>query len=366
MTPTLMDSCPLTHTLPRGSWQELSLTLPLDQDTSIIEAACQLMADLPAGSQLLRADVFAPPAGLALPCPTTWVCPLTAEVHELGGVYLQVAVGAAVTPIWLDGARVGSVVETPEAVEFIGAGFGPADPTASAPQQARETFARMEAALALAGMDFSQVVRTWLYLDDILAWYPEFNAVRTAFFTERGVFDGLVPASTGIGGPNPQGWAMMAGLLAVKSTCAGVTAQVVPSPLQCSALAYGSSFSRAVEVAMPDHRRLLISGTASIAPEGHTVHLDDVEGQIARTMEVVEALLGSRGMTWADTARAIAYLRDPRDARHFTHYCQTHGLETLPVLTVHNTICRGDLLFELELDAVQEERRLVPTTGYMV
>lgn len=348
---------PLTRALSRGAWHELSVTIFRNSDPGPYSELGAVLDGLPADGQVVRADVFGPPAPLALDCPITWVCPISDESPHLGGVYLQVAVDAAVTPVQLDGRLVGSVIRTPEAVEFIAAGIGPADPHAEAPHQARQTFERMEQALELAGMDFSNVVRTWLFLDDILSWYREFNAVRTAFFTERGVFDGMVPASTGIGGPNPDGWAIMTGLLAVKPLSDRVGAQAVPSPLQCPAPKYGSSFSRAVEVNMGDHRRLLISGTASIGPDGNTVHIGDIAGQVARTMEVVGAILESRGMGWGDVTRAIAYVLDPADAQAFERYRREHDLMDLPVLTAHDTICRADLLFELELDAVADGPR---------
>jgi len=340
-----------TRTLARGSWQEIALTLPraaMPTMQTLGEAA-----GLPADGQVIRADVFGPPATLSLRCPTIWVCPLNGHADHLGGVYLQAVTGATVRPVVLDGRAVGSVIETPEAVEFVGAGIGPADARASAPEQARQTYERMEQALALAGMDFSHVVRTWLFLDEIYAWYADFNAVRTAFFTDRGVFDGLVPASTGIGAPNPHGWAIMTGLLAVRPKAERVHAQAVPSPLQCPALQYGSSFSRAVEVAMGDHRRLLISGTASINAAGETVHLGDVAAQVAQTMDVLQAILESRGMAWADVTRATAYVLDPADAPVFARYLAEHDLTDLPVITAHSAICREDLLFELELDAVR-------------
>lgn len=339
------------RTLSRGSWRELAVTLPRTALPGIHSLDQSL--ELPADGRVIRADVFGPPATLSLRCPVTWVCPLNGQADHLGGVYLHAVEGAQVRPVVLDGRAVGSLIETPAAAEFIGAGIGPADPQASAPEQARQAYERMEQALALAGMDFSHVVRTWLFLDEIHSWYADFNRVRTAFFTERGVFDGLVPASTGIGAPNPHGWAIMTGLLAVKPRNEVVRAQAVPSPLQCPALQYGSSFSRAVEVQMGDHRRLLISGTASIDTEGRTVYVGDVAAQVEHTMEVIEAILVSRGMTWADATRATAYVLDPADAPVFTRYLRDHGLTDLPVITAHSAICREDLLFELELDAVQ-------------
>jgi len=346
------DRWQVTHTLSRGSWQEMSLTLHRDPRYEVGQDVHALVTGLSEESRILRAEVFGPPAVVDLHCPVTWVCPLSPESGHLGGIYLQMATGAPVTPIHLDGHHVGSVIETAHAREFIGAGIGPIDPDQSAPDQARQVFERMEQALHIVDMEFSHVVRTWLFLNDILSWYGEFNAVRTAFFNEREVFDGLVPASTGIGGPNPYGWAMMTGLYAIKPRNGRVAAQALPSPLQCPALEYGSSFSRAVEVNLVDHRRLLVSGTASIEPGGKTVHLGDVEGQIALTMDVIAAILESREMTWQDVTRATAYVLYPDDAAVFESYLEEHGLSSLPVITAHSTICREDLLFELEVDAV--------------
>ena len=132
-----------------------------------------------------------------------------------------------------------------------------------------------------------------------------------------------------------------------------VCVQALPSPLQCPALQYGSSFSRAVEVAMPDMRRVFVSGTASIAPGGETVHVGDVLAQTARTCEVVEAILASRQLGWEHVTRATAYVRHAADAGVFEQYRDRAGLPPLPVVVAHNTICRDDLLFELEVDAAQ-------------
>lgn len=284
--------------------------------------------------------------------PLTWVLAQTVS-DSLRGVHLQAIAEAEVKPLVLDGQIVGTAIEGPYATEVRLAGLHSGAVTEPRPRQARLTFERMEEALALAGMDFSHVARTWLFLDDILAWYDDFNPVRTDFFTERGVFDRMVPASTGIGGSNPAGAAMIAGVYAVKANGPGVTMQAVPSPLQNPALDYGSSFSRAVEVAMPDLRRLMISGTASIEPGGETVHLDDVVGQTALTCDVVEAILKSRGMGWEDVTRATAYVRHAKDAGVFEAHRKAAGMPPLPVVVAHNVICRGNLLFELEVDATQ-------------
>ena len=284
--------------------------------------------------------------------PLTWV--LADSVSQgLGGLHLRAVGGAELEPVVLDGRVVGTVIHGPHASECLLAGIRAEDTSATRELQARATFEAIERALETVGMDFSNVARTWLFLDNILDWYDEFNVVRTAFFTERGVFDRMVPASTGIGGANPWGAAMMVGAYAIEAHDPRVSVQALPSPLQCPALEYGSSFSRAAEIDMPDLRRVFVSGTAGIAPNGETDHIGDVLGQTALTCDVIEAILVSRGMGWEDVTRATAYVRFPEDFGVFEQHRVAAGIPELPVVVAHNTICRDDLLFELEVDAVQ-------------
>jgi enamine deaminase RidA (YjgF/YER057c/UK114 family) len=201
-------------------------------------------------------------------------------------------------------------------------------------------------------MAFSDVLRTWFYNDNILGWYREFNDVRTTFFQEKKVFDGLLPASTGVAGRNALGAALLSGLIAVKSEDEGLRAFEVPSPLQSAATQYGSSFSRAVELEVPDLRRLYVSGTASIDAQGNTIFLGDCAAQVRQTMEVVQAILQSRDMDWGDVTRSLVYFKRGADAPLFEQYRQENGVPAFPAIVVENDICREDLLFEIEVDAI--------------
>ena len=260
--------------------------------------------------------------------------------------------GVSVETVRMGGRVVGTVFEDGYARWCLLGDIRPEDASLPRAEQARRTFEMMEEALGLAGMDFSNVLRTWYYLEDILAWYGDFNAARTTFFSERGIFDGVVPASTGIGGSNPASTAILTEALALAPIGDRVRVEAVPSPMQCPALKYGSSFSRAVEISMPDHRRLLISGTASIGPGGETRHVGDLDSQIDLTMRVVHAILESRGMDWPCATRAICYVKPGQSVSAFDAYCATHGLTGLPVVVVQNDICREELLFEIQVDAV--------------
>ena len=284
--------------------------------------------------------------------PVTWVHGDGCTGEHLAGVQAFAVSGPAVRDVELDGRVVGRAYADEDAEYCHLGGILPADVSRPRPEQARSALEKMEEALSLAGMDFSHVVRTWIYLADILDWYTEFNEVRTAFYCERHVFDGVVPASTGIGAANPAGAAVVAGAFAVRPKHDDVHLAAVPSPVQCPATDYKSSFSRAVELSLPGRRQLYLSGTASIDRHGETAHRGRVCKQIELTMAVCEAILSSRQMNWQDASRMVAYFKDMRDAPHLTAYCRGRGLPELPVALAHAAVCRDDLLFEVEMDAI--------------
>lgn len=284
--------------------------------------------------------------------PITWIEGLPCTDSEVAGIQAHAVVGAPVETLYQGGRAVGRVFSDQLARYCILGGILPFTLTSDRPTQARQVFEGLEAALKSAGMECTDVVRTWLFLDRILDWYGEFNPVRTRFFAERQLFDALVPASTGIGGANADGAALVAEAFAVQPFDHRVHAQEVVSPLQCPARAYGSSFSRAVEVASPGVRRLLISGTASIEPGGRSAHEGDIDAQVDLTMRVVEAILVSRGMGFGDVTRAIAYVKHAADAPALARYCGARGIPAFPLILAQDDVCRDELLFEIEVDAI--------------
>lgn len=284
--------------------------------------------------------------------PVTWIEEGCDRLHPLRGLQAWAVTGANIKSLHVRNRVVGASFEA-HGIRFLRlGGLIPPEVTAPRREQARAVFKLMQNMLNQAGMSFRNVVRTWFYNHRMLEWYDDFNEVRTSFFNEHGVFEGPIPASTGIGGRNTAGAALIGGLLAIQGESAAV--QEIVSPRQCSALDYGSSFSRAVEIKTPGLCRLLISGTASIAPDGHSVHLGDVDAQIKLTMEVVYAILESRGMSWRDVTRALAYFKDGRDAPAYERWRVAHRAPVMPVQMTNNEICREDLLFEVELDAMLE------------
>lgn len=258
--------------------------------------------------------------------------------------------GGEPRPVVWQGRQIGWYHEDEEARYLFIADLLPADPDLSRSAQTRCVLDTLVAVLEANGMELGHLLRTWFYLDHILDWYGQFNEVRNHCFERLGIFDGLIPASTAIGAANAHRSALVAKALAI-SPKLGSRACAVTSPLQCPAPDYKSAFSRAVELDLPSHRLLHVSGTASIGSRGETLHIGDVVAQLDTTLEVVAALLASRGLDWHHTVRAIAYVRRLQDLATVRSLLENHPVGRTPLAIMQADICRDELLFELELEA---------------
>jgi enamine deaminase RidA (YjgF/YER057c/UK114 family) len=265
-----------------------------------------------------------------------------------GGVQIRTLSGVVSTPLYHGGRIIGSFFEDADAKYCILGDIQPGDSTASPGEQTTDVMETIRKSLLSAGMDFQNVVRTWFYNDRILDWYAEFNRARSAFFQEHGIT--AIPASTGIGVANRAGAALVAKAIAVAPKNGHATIRRVESPLQCEASAYGSAFSRALEVADRAARVLYVSGTASIEANGDTAHVGNATKQIAKTMEVVEAILERNGMSLGETVRAIGYFRHREHIPLWEEYCRGRELAPMPIILTECEVCRANLLFEIELD----------------
>jgi enamine deaminase RidA (YjgF/YER057c/UK114 family) len=119
-----------------------------------------------------------------------------------------------------------------------------------------------------------------------------------------------------------------------------------------------SSFSRGMRLDFGNVAVLLISGTASVGPNGETLLAGDFRAQTRRTFANITALLESEGASWKDIVRTTCYLRDiERDYAAFneerTAFYREQGLDPLPASTgIQAILCRPDLLVEIEAIAI--------------
>jgi enamine deaminase RidA (YjgF/YER057c/UK114 family) len=343
------DSCLTVKPLPGEgiiemlSW--LAVALKDSETTPVSMTIFGSVAAQPSAIEAMR-RVFGP-----INWPVTWVEGASRDDRPVAGIHATVFKAGRSNPVILDGQVVGSVFEDGAFRHCRLGGLGPSLFSASRADQFRRTLDNLADSLDEAGFALGDLARTWYFLDDILSWYAPFNEARTEAYSRIKFRSGSAPASTGVDGRNPAGNALVVAAWALQPLAPSALVAEVGSPMQCPAPAYGSSFSRAMEFSSLLGRRITISGTASIAPGGETVWPGDLRKQIDLSMQVVEAILTSRGFALTDICRATAYFKDRAQIPAFAAWCAARHLLTLPVIAVQCGICRDDLLFEIEADA---------------
>jgi enamine deaminase RidA (YjgF/YER057c/UK114 family) len=225
--------------------------------------------------------------------------------------------------------------------------------------QSEAMFRQAERLLRSEGATYQDVVRTWIYISDILDWYNEFNAARNHCYSEYGFFDKnehqteeeriYLPASTGIEGRNPSGLPATMDVFAIRRS-PGSAVQIRPlcGTKQRSPFRYGSAFSRAVVVEEPHSKLILVSGTASIDEQGKSVYVGDSDAQIRHTLNVVSALIAPEGAKLQDLCEATVFLKRKRDFCIYEKIAADAGIDSAPSIGVIADICRDELMFELD------------------
>jgi enamine deaminase RidA (YjgF/YER057c/UK114 family) len=232
--------------------------------------------------------------------------------------------------------------------------------------QSEAMFRQAERLLRAEGATYQDVVRTWIYISNILDWYSDFNAVRNRCYSEYGFFGDLdsgvkaeqiyLPASTGIEGKNSSGLAAVMDVFAVRRS-PGSAIQIRPiyGVKQRSPFRYGSSFSRAVVVEEPKSKLVLVSGTASIDEQGKSVFIGDPAAQIHQTLNVITSLIASEGATLQDICEATVFLKRRQDFPVYQEIAEQTGISNAPSVNVVADVCRDELLFELDAAFILEK-----------
>lgn len=236
-------------------------------------------------------------------------------------------------------------------------------------------FESMRELLSRRNVDFDKIMRTWLYLGDIVGdegevqRYKELNRARTDFFDEyrfcRGHvpagFNGSVyPASTGIGTDDQD---VLMSCLALDTQRDDVVLLPLENPQQVSSFDYSSAFgqkspkfARAMAMIADDSATTFVSGTASIT-DAESRFIGDVEGQTHLTLDNIAALTSednfSRygypglGASLDDLALVRVYTKYQEDYEKTRAVCQER-LGELPIIYVVADVCRPELLVEIE------------------
>jgi enamine deaminase RidA (YjgF/YER057c/UK114 family) len=255
------------------------------------------------------------------------------------------------------------------------ANIGPHTEAKAIYDRSLSTFNLSGTALAAGGFRFEEVIRTWLYLGDIVGLegeterYRELNRARTDFY-EAIRFGGrllppgwqkpIFPASTGIG---TSGSDLTLSCLALATDRPDVHILPLENPQQTAAFDYAHQygvkspkFARAMAVVAGQYATTFVSGTASITAS-ETRYVDDVEGQTQQTLSNIEALvaeanfrhhgMAGMGATLDDLVLARVYVKRQADYATVRAVCQQR-LGPLPVAYTIADVCRPELLVEIE------------------
>lgn len=220
-------------------------------------------------------------------------------------------------------------------------------------KQAQKMYENAAKALETLGMSISNIVRTWIYIADILDWYDDFNHARTRMFQRFGLLEDLkppvFPASTGIQGRSTEGACLM-DVLAVDCTKPSkFTVQpITRTERQPEANTYGSAFSRGVVLAVGDRKTIHVSGTASIDRDGRTQNVGDPDGQARDVFRNISALLTEHGATVDDIRTATVFVKGDAAYSAYERVRNDLGMTDFPAVCVIADVCRPDLLVEIE------------------
>ena len=234
-------------------------------------------------------------------------------------------------------------------------------------EQSEEIFSRVGEILSAEGLQPSDIVRQWNFIEHITSCasqgqnYQQFNDARSRFYASAEWSNGY-PAATGIGA---EGGGVVVLFVAVRES--GKISRAVDNPLQISAHAYSQQvliegrqkqkstpkFERARWVGSEPRDMIYISGTAAI--RGEESLQADATAQIAMTMENIAHLVSVENQSRHNVSQPKprhyetlrVYVKREESWREIANWIN----ENCPcpnVAFLKADVCRAELLVEVE------------------
>ena len=198
-----------------------------------------------------------------------------------------------------------------------------------------------------------RVVRTWWTLPDIDRDYPPFTRARGEAFARRGITreTGFI-ASTGIGGAvDPPAALTCLDAFAISGLPDHAIRHLNAPQSLGPAADYGATFERGTVLQFRDRSHILISGTASIDPDGTVLFAGDPGAQTDRCLLNIAALLRGGGASMEDCLVVVGYVRDGHD-RPLVEERLERAFPGVPRIVLTAAVCRPAWLVEVECWAV--------------
>ena len=270
-----------------------------------------------------------------------------------------------------------TLVESDYCKEIYAAGISSYKTKIDFTEQTEEAFRILKGILQSEGFTFTNIVRQWNYVENILSvqdekghytqHYQILNDVRSVYYAEASFKNGF-PAATGIG--------MNAGGIILEVFAVTVIKEVeihpLKNPLQIDAYNYSEEvlvgdatagqqkkttpkFERAKCVGINGATTIFISGTASIHNE-LTVGIDDPVKQTETTIENISGLISvdnlqTKGINSAGNETEYQFMRVYIKKMDYLNSVKEICSIRFPKIPVHYLIadvCRDNLLVEIE------------------
>ena len=223
--------------------------------------------------------------------------------------------------------------------------------TGPAAEQTTDLLHQLESVADSHGCSLCEsLLRTWFFVRDIDRNYKGLVEARREFFARCGMTAAThFVASTGIAGEMQQPDELVAldAVLECGLDPAQIRFMTAESHL-CPTHRYGVTFERGTRITYGDRTHYIISGTASIDKEGQILHEGDLDGQVERTLENIEALLCHQGAHLSDLKQAVVYVRDPSDGTRVRTLLASLLPPSVPFIIVEARVCRPAWLVEIE------------------
>jgi enamine deaminase RidA (YjgF/YER057c/UK114 family) len=270
-----------------------------------------------------------------------------------------------------------TVINTEDYRQIFAGGITIYEPDRDYSFQANEAYRLMSEILDREKMSFSDVVRQWNYIEDILGIrtltdkkyqnYQVLNDVRAQYYASERFKNGY-PASTGIG-MNAGG--IILEFISIKPEN-GVNIVPLKNPGQIDAYNYsqgvliGSSlirqdmksspkFERAKYISINEKKTIYVSGTASIRDE-KTIGENDVKKQTWVTIENIDNLISDINLKNAGIGNNYdkmsfsfirVYVKNKSEIKVVKEICDSY-YKNVPINYLVADICRDNLLVEIE------------------
>jgi enamine deaminase RidA (YjgF/YER057c/UK114 family) len=270
-----------------------------------------------------------------------------------------------------------TVVETRYCKELYAGGITAKMPDRPFVEQVEKTYGLLKIILKKEALSFSDIVRQWNYVEQILSIHDEngnhiqnyqvLNDVRSAFYSEADFINGY-PAATGIG--------MNAGglVLEVYGVKPKEKVSIIPlkNPKQIDAYHYSDvvlvgdaiekqhqkttpKFERAKYISINDVSTIFISGTAAIQDE-KTIGETNTGLQTKVTLENMASLISQQNLTGKGIVTSEkqfaysfvrVYIKNKSDIGSVEVICKSY-FGNIPIHYLIADVCRDNLLLEIE------------------